>query len=112
MRVCVCVFCVCACVCVDGLVRMYACVYVCINVYTYLLMRRSTRVHLYACVPEAVRAALLVVCLTSQQRGCVSQGQICSGNCTCFRKIETADQTLHLTQSHYTDTGPTRHLSG
>ena len=50
----------------------------------------------------------LVGCLTSQQHASVSQGRICSDNLTCCHKeIEVADQTFHLTQSQYTDTGPT-----
>ena len=37
-----------------------------------------------------------------------SQGRICSGSFTCCHtEIEVADQTSHLTQSQYTDTGPT-----
>ena len=51
---------------------------------------------------------LFVGCLTSQQHASVSQGRICSGNFTCCHtEIEAADQTFHLTQSQYTDTGPT-----
>ena len=51
---------------------------------------------------------LLVGCLTSQQHARVSQGLICSDNFTCCHtEIEVADQTFHLTQSQYTDTGPT-----
>ena len=51
---------------------------------------------------------LLVGCLTSQQHASVSQGRICSDNCTCCHtETEVADQTFHLTQSQYTDTGPT-----
>ena len=51
---------------------------------------------------------LLVGCLTSQQHASVSQGRICSDNLTCCHtEIEVADQTFHLTQSQYTDTGPT-----
>ena len=51
---------------------------------------------------------LFVGCLTSQQHASVSQGQICSDNFTCCHtEIEVADQTFHLTQSQYTDTGPT-----
>ena len=43
----------------------------------------------------------------SSARG-VSQGRICSDKCTCCHsEIEDADQTFHLTQSQYTDTGPT-----
>ena len=51
---------------------------------------------------------LFVGCLTSQQHASVSQGQICTDNFTCCHtEIEVADQTFHLTQSQYTDTGPT-----
>ena len=51
---------------------------------------------------------LLVACLTTQQHASVSQGRICTDNFTCCRtEIEAADQTFHLTQSQYTDTGPT-----
>ena len=50
----------------------------------------------------------LLGCLTSQQHASVSQGRICTDNFTCCHtEIEVADQTFHLTQSHYTDTGPT-----
>ena len=51
---------------------------------------------------------LLVGCLTSQQQASVSQGRICSDNLTCCHtEIEVADPTFYLTQSQYTDTGPT-----
>ena len=51
---------------------------------------------------------LLVACLTSQQQASVSQGRICSDNFTCCHtEIEVADPTFYLTQSQYTDTGPT-----
>ena len=50
----------------------------------------------------------LVGCLTSQQHAGVSQGRICTANfMCCHTEIEVADQTFSLTQSHYTDTGPT-----
>ena len=50
---------------------------------------------------------LLVGCLTSQQHASVSLGRICTDNFTCCHtEIEVADQTFHLTQSQYTDTGP------
>ena len=53
-------------------------------------------------------AILLVGCLTSQQRASVSQGRICSDNCTCCHtEVEVVDQTFYLTQSQYTDIGPT-----
>ena len=52
--------------------------------------------------------SLLVGCLTSQQHAGVSQGRICTDNFTCCHtEIEAADQTFHLTQSQYTDTGQT-----
>ena len=51
---------------------------------------------------------MFVGCLTSQQQASVSQGRICSDNFTCCHtEIEVADQTFYLTQSQYTDTGPT-----
>ena len=51
---------------------------------------------------------MFVGCLTSQQHASVSQGRICSDNFTCCHtEIEVADQTFYLTQSQYTDTGPT-----
>ena len=63
----------------------------------------SVTVHL-----SIIRDCLLVGCLTSQQQASVSQGRICSDNFTCCHtEIEAADQTFYLTQSQYTDTGPT-----
>ena len=57
---------------------------------------------------KVLRSCLFVCCLTSQQHASVSQGRICSDNCTCCHtETEVADQTFHLTQSQYTDTGPT-----
>ena len=51
---------------------------------------------------------LLAGCLTSQQPTSVSQGHVCSENCTCFHTgTEVARQTFYLTRSQYTDTGPT-----
>ena len=51
---------------------------------------------------------LFVGCLTSQQHASVSQGQISTDDFTCcYTEIEVADQTYYLTQSQYTDTGPT-----
>ena len=46
--------------------------------------------------------------ISSQQHASVSQGRICSDNfACCHTEIEAADQTFYLTQSQYTDTGPT-----
>ena len=50
----------------------------------------------------------MLACLTSQQHASVSHGRICEDNFTCCHtEIEVADPTFYLTQSQYTDTGPT-----
>ena len=62
----------------------------------------------YAKVKNDKLVCLLVGCLTSQQHASVSQGRICTDNFTCCHtETEVADQTFYLTQSQYTDTGPT-----
>ena len=62
----------------------------------------------YALAACAVIPGLLVGCLTSQQHASVSQGRVCSDSFTCCHtEIEVADPTFYLTQSPYTDTGPT-----
>ena len=49
-----------------------------------------------------------LLALTSQQQASVSQGRICTDNFTCCHtEIQVADPTFYLTQSQYTDTGPT-----
>ena len=54
------------------------------------------------------RELLLVACLTCQHHASVSQGRICTDKFTCSHtEIEAADHTFYLTQSLYTDTGPT-----
>ena len=51
---------------------------------------------------------MVVGCITPQQHARVPQGRISSDNFTCCHtEIEVADQTFYLTQSQYTDTGPT-----
>ena len=95
--VCVCVceresVCVCVCVCVCAHARM--CVQKAIG---RQMERESERMFV-----------LFVGCLSSQQHASVSEGRICTDNLTCCHtEIEAADQTFHLTQSQYTDTGPT-----
>ena len=60
------------------------------------------------CLLMEIEVCLFVGCLTSKQQASVSQGRICSDNLTCCHtEIEVADQTFYLTQSQYTDTGPT-----
>ena len=55
-----------------------------------------------------VEVGLCVGCLTSQQHASVSEGRICSDSFpSCHIEIEVADQAFYLTQSQYTDTGPT-----
>ena len=50
----------------------------------------------------------LLGCLTFQQHASVSQGRICSDKCMCcYTETVVADQTFFLTQSQYTETGPT-----
>ena len=59
------------------------------------------------CFPGSL-VCLLVGCLTSCKHSSVSQGRICSDKFTCCHtEKEVADQTFYLTQSQYTDTGPT-----
>ena len=51
---------------------------------------------------------LFVGCLMFQPHASISPGRICTDNFTCCHtEIGVADQTFHLTQSQYTDTGPT-----
>ena len=51
---------------------------------------------------------LSVRCLAAQQHASVSQRRVRSDNFTCCHtETEIADQTVYLTQSQYTDTGPT-----
>ena len=70
--------------------------------------KQNTHVHTTICVSMVVFVCLLVGCLMSQQQASVSQGRICSDNFTCCHtEIEVADPTFYLTQSQYTDTGPT-----
>ena len=63
----------------------------------------------YTDLPHITQLWVVVVgSLTSQQHASVSQGRICSNIfICCHTEIEVADQTFHLTQSRYTDTGPT-----
>ena len=62
----------------------------------------------HASISQGRFVCLLVGCITSQQQASVSQGRICSDNLTCCHtEIEVADPTFYLTQSQYTDTGPT-----
>ena len=60
------------------------------------------------CEHKISTVCLFAGCLSSQQHASVSQGRICTDNFTCCHtEVEAADQTFHLTQSQYTDTGPT-----
>ena len=65
-----------------------------VRTYGHTHTRSRARVHTHASV--------------SQQHVSVSQGRICSDNFTCCHtETEVADQTFYLTQSQYTETGPT-----
>ena len=47
-------------------------------------------------------------CRTFQQHSGASQTLVCLNSCTsCHAEIEVADETFRLTQSQYSDTGPT-----
>ena len=68
-----------------------------------LTIEKSRRMHC-----QKRNKGLLVGCFTSQQQASVSQGRMCTDGITCCHTvIEVADQTIYLTQSQYTDTGPT-----
>ena len=72
--------------------------------HCYTVLLYCTVPHLYM----TLIVCLFVGCFTSQQHAGVSQGRICSDKLTCCHtEIEVADQTFYLTQSRYTDTGPT-----
>ena len=130
----VCVFaCARACVCVCVCVCLIHCVCVCVCVYWYALtlslyltlfvLQRSLtdrkEVYIYThslSLPHSLwkrrkqkREILFFVgCLKSQQHASVPQEWICSDKfMCCHTEMEIADQTFHLTQSQYTDTGPT-----
>ena len=76
------------------------------NLFFSLMVIVSSAVH--SDQTKGLFVCWLVACLTSKQHASVSQGRICSDNLTCCHaEIEVADQTFYLTQSQYTDTGPT-----
>ena len=100
-----------------GLRLSYTCLWIkrymylpCVLLFEYLYAwcyGLTARLFIFSVV-NLKQGCLFVVCLTSQQQACVSQGRICSDNFTCCHiEIEVADQTFYLTQSQYTDTGPT-----
>ena len=71
------------------------------------LFKESQDPHMSILQGPETPVCLFVGCLMSQRHASVSQGQICSDNLTrCHTEIQIADQTFHLTQSQYTDTGP------
>ena len=58
--------------------------------------------------PVAILRFVLFIAWLLNVPASVSQGRICSDKLTCCRtEIEVADPTFYLTQSQYTDTGPT-----
>ena len=113
---------VCLPVCVP--LRLFVCASVCLCIFYSILgcvfplqeiaLRQSAPTFSVLCSPCPYSSllfvcfVLLVACLSSQQHASVSQGRICTDNFTCCHtEIEAANQTFHLTQSQYTDTGPT-----
>ena len=64
----------------------------------------------FCCLTASNARALLCVADAEFGLQCtsVSQGRICSDNCICCHtEKEAADQACYLSQSQYTDTGPT-----
>ena len=135
VRACVCV-CVCAvslCICIYIIIGAYRSVFMntCVCMYVdyawayipmhtcrckgmgkfVLWVRQSCQyvcTHILHLLVYVLCVVCFVGCLSSQQHASVSQGRICTDNFTCCHtEIEAADQTFHLTQSQYTDTGPT-----
>ena len=74
------------------------------------MLEDSAGHHIVLCEREVCWGfvCLFVGCLMPQQQASVSQGRICEDNfACCHTEIDVADQTFYLTQSQYTDTGPT-----
>ena len=98
-------WCVCVCVCVFVVVVVVFCI------DSSVVQGNKLGVWIFVLVVVIVNIKpllLFVGCLTTQQHASVSQGRICSDKFTCCHtEIEVADQTFYLTQSQYTDTGPT-----
>ena len=64
----------------------------------HVMMKMFTRIIIWL---------LFVGRLISQQHASISQGRICSDNCTCCHtEIKVADHTFYLTQPQYTDSRP------
>ena len=86
----------------------------CANMKHLCQMLVDRRLHYFPVIMRLDTAAgctslcLFVGSLTSQKHASVSHGRICSENFTCCHtEIGAADPTFYLTQSQYTDTGPT-----
>ena len=79
----------------------------------WVVQRRLECVQRGKLVKSSVTLRLIAIILCGlfvgcQQQASVSQGRICSDNFTCCHtEIEVAYPTFYLTQSQYTDTGPT-----
>ena len=97
----------------------YVLTFIFVHIYRSTHIHRRRRINTYKDILKSIpilRFPLLLIeivclfvgCLTSQQQASVSQGRICSDNFTCCHtEIEVADPTFYLTQSQYTDIGPT-----
>ena len=82
---------------------LLCCVVVCYIAYGKLFPRHNSML-----LGVIICCLLFVGYLTSQQHASVCQGRICSDKFTCCHTgTKVADPTSHLTQSQYTDTGPT-----
>ena len=74
---------------------------------SHLLWEKTGKNQLNTCV-EISSFMCLLVCFSVANMNSIPTGWINTGNCLCCHtEIEVADQTFYLTQSQYTDTGPT-----
>ena len=58
-------------------------------------------------IPSSLLLACLLALRPSNMLVCLKDGNSSDKFTCCHIEIEVADQTFYLTQSHYTDTGPT-----
>ena len=73
-----------------------------------IVLKTYSTIEIWVTLVFRFPVSLFVGCLMSQQHASVSQGGICTDNFTCCQtEIEVAQPTFHLTQSQYTDAGPT-----
>ena len=75
------------------------------RIHCFEKYRRKLKISVL-CAKKCVVVVVVRLLLNVPQHARVSQGSFCIDIC-CNTEIEVADQTFYLTQSQYTDTGPT-----